>query len=147
MKFVIDTEFNGFGGQLISMGLVAEDGTEFYEELVLPKVIDPWVKQHVVPHLTEIPVPMSKFQAILGNFLGCFDNVHLIADWPEDIKHFCDCLVTGPGKRMALPGAKLDFTVFFGLPSTSQLSKIPHHALEDARAIARALGWSPTHYP
>ena len=35
MKLFLDTEFNGFGGKLISMALVPEDKTlpEFYKEL------------------------------------------------------------------------------------------------------------------
>ena len=60
-----------------------------------------------------------------------FDTIHIIADWPEDISHFCNALLTGPGTRLNAP--RLTMEVCRDLHGDS---KIPHNALEDARAIA-----------
>jgi hypothetical protein len=59
------------------------------------------------------------------------DTIHIIADWPEDISHFCNALLTGPGTRLNTP--RLTMEVRRDLHGDS---KIPHNALEDARAIA-----------
>jgi len=57
MKYFFDTEFreDGHTIDLISIGIVAEDGREFYainEEANWHKIIhDPWLRENVVPHL------------------------------------------------------------------------------------------------
>ena len=75
MKIWIDCEFNEFGGDLISMALVAEDGREFYDVLEC-KNPGPWVAKNVMPFL--------KFQKYLFKFLNELVSIHLIANWPED---------------------------------------------------------------
>lgn len=152
MQFVIDCEFNEFGGELISLALVAQDGREFYEVFEdfsdYPydrspdrKVPGSFVRAHVLPVLNKAADSKREIQASLQSFLAQYAEIHVIADWPEDIKHFCDVLLTGPGQRMSLPGQRLFCEIRFDLPSTASLSNIPHNALEDARALARHLGW------
>lgn len=135
-KIYIDTEFNGFGGELISMALAAEDGREFYEVLELPPEgsIDPWVAKHVIPILNKQPVPKATFQHNLLKFLSKYTEVLIVADWPEDLKFFNQMLITGPGRCMSTPG-RLYTVLDRNLPDTSEVSKIPHNALEDARAL------------
>ena len=41
MKLWLDTEFNGWEGGLISMGITSEDGKEFYEVLEFNNPV-PW---------------------------------------------------------------------------------------------------------
>ena len=48
MKFWIDTEFNEYLGDLISMALVSEDGHEWYEALPCANP-GSWVAEHVMP--------------------------------------------------------------------------------------------------
>jgi len=133
-KIYLDTEFNGFQGELISMGLVAEDGSEFYEVLPYEYLsIDPWVEKHVIPILNKDPVCLATFREKLKNYLLQFSEIVIVADWPEDIQHFCAALITGPGMRIPTP--KMTFVMDSNLPNTSQYSKIPHNALEDARAL------------
>jgi hypothetical protein len=133
-KIYLDTEFNGFQGELISMGLVAENGSEFYEVLPYEHLsIDPWVQQHVIPILNKKPVLKLFFQHMLKVYLAQFSEIVIVADWPEDIQHFCAMLITGPGMRIPTPG--MTFIMDPNLPNTSQYSKIPHNALEDARAL------------
>jgi hypothetical protein len=132
MNIYIDCEYNGFGGNLISMALVSVDGQEFYEVLKCAKPVE-WVAVNVMPILNKEPVSTSLFQHKLQNFLMQYNNVHIIADWPEDISHFCSALLTGPGTRLNTP--LLTMEVRRDLHGDSRL---PHNALEDARGIAEA---------
>lgn len=129
MRIWIDTEFNEFRGALISMALVAENGREFYEVLECPKP-GPWVAQHVMPILGKKPVLLGELQAKLYLFLKRYYAVHIVADWPEDIAHFCQTLITGAGKRLDTPPLTLEIR-----RDLDAVSKIPHNALEDARAM------------
>lgn len=129
MNLYLDCEFNEFKGELISMALVADDGQEFYEVLECRNP-GPWVKQHVMPILNKPPVPLHIFQSILQTFLMKFETIEVIADWPEDIKHFCDALITGPGLRLNTP--PLQMTIY----RVDTASQLPHNALADARGIA-----------
>lgn len=134
MNIFIDCEFNGFGGDLISMALVAADGQEFYEVLSLEKdwEYQRWVADNVMPHLHKDPVNKQVFQAKLWKFINQYKEVHLIADWPDDIKYFCMSLITGPGVCINTP-SKL--TMEINRELSSNASTILHNALEDARAI------------
>jgi hypothetical protein len=50
MKIFLDTEFNGFQGDLISIGMVAEDGCIFYgvRNETQAMDIDPWVQENAL---------------------------------------------------------------------------------------------------
>ena len=131
MRMWIDTEFNEFKGDLISMALVAEDGREWYEVTYCENP-GPWVAQNVMPILNQAPIPKILMQSSLAQFLSRFTAVHLVADWPEDLAHFCELLITGPGYRLDTP--PLTMEIRRDLDSESAL---PHNALEDARANKR----------
>jgi hypothetical protein len=133
MKIYIDCEFNEFRGDLISMALVAADGSEFYEVLECANP-GPWVKQNVMPILNKEPVPDYIFKMKLFGYLNWFDSIELVADWPEDIKHFCEWVITGPGEMMNIPS----FTCSVRRDLNTKDSKIPHNALSDARALMEA---------
>lgn len=132
MKIYIDGEWNSFGGPLISLALVAEDGQEWHEVL---RCVDPhpWVAENVIPKLGKPHIPRYEFLDSLQRFLNKFDSIHIVADWPEDIAHFCTLLITGPGERMDTP------------PLTMEVVRIdagsanPHNALADARGLKDAL--------
>jgi hypothetical protein len=131
MKIYLDTEFNEFKGELISMALVAENGEEFYEVLgcANPK---PWVEAHVMPHLQRDPIEPEIFQHRLWKFLCQYPSVQVIADWPEDFKHFCEALMVGPGEVLETP----PISMALRRDLSSEHSGLPHNALHDARAIA-----------
>jgi hypothetical protein len=129
MNIYIDCEFNEFRGALISMALVAQDGREFYGVLHCADP-GPWVKEHVLPVLVELPMSYDCFQSELTEYLAQFERVNIVADWPEDIAHFCASLITGPGYRMATPPLTMEVR-----RDLDAVSKLPHNALEDARAI------------
>ena len=130
----IDTEFNGHGGRLISMALVCRS-CHFYEVLELGKdvKIEPWVQENVIPVLRKDAVSRESFQEKLGNFLRYqFHNgFTIMADWPDDVKHFCESLIVSPGKMISIPSFSAE--VDRHLSSTASL--VPHNALEDANSI------------
>lgn len=145
MRMWIDTEFNGFKGELISIAIVAEDGAEFYEILDVNERLDPWVFRNVIPvlnshrpdkdnrfgvHFPRTPISRSYVQNNLRAFLFGYKKVHLIADWPEDIALFCRLLLTEkPGERIDTPVLTMEIT------REDYVSAVPHNALEDARAM------------
>jgi hypothetical protein len=131
MRIWIDTEFNEFKGELISMALVAEDGREFYESLGCENP-GAWVAANVMPIICKDPVGKLDMQESLGEFLARYDAVHIVADWPEDIQHFCETLITGPGYRLDTPLLTMEIR-----RDLDAASVLPHNALEDARAIKR----------
>jgi len=132
VRMYIDTEFNGFGGDLISMALVTEDDDEFYEVLECQHPT-PWVKEHVMPFLHKKPVDMGTLQTNLAHFINQFNHINIIADWPDDIKYFCQALIIGPGKALSTP----PITMSIRRDLNSENSELPHNALYDARALAQ----------
>lgn len=130
MRMWIDCEFNSFQGELISMALVAADGREWYESLGCDDP-HPWVAENVMPVIGKPPILHERMQASLQQWLGHFDALHIVADWPEDIAHFCQFLITGPGMRLDTPPLTMEVR-----RDLDAHSKVPHNALEDARGIA-----------
>lgn len=133
MNIYIDTEFNDFGGDLISLAMVDENGREFYAVLNCQNPT-PWVAENVIPVLGQRFASLRILQTRMEAWLAEYDSVHVVADWPEDIAHFCRALITGPGMRMDTPPLTLEVR----RDLSSDASAIPHNALEDARAIWRA---------
>lgn len=135
MKFFIDTEFNGFGGKLLSIAIVPEHKNiaEFYCEILMTDQLEPWVKENVVPHMFQSPVTYREFQFALSRYLLNIeqDEIVIVADWPDDIRYFCEALITGPGDRIIMP-MHIKFELDLNIKYTSL---IPHNALHDARAI------------
>ena len=128
MRIFIDGEWNSYGGELISLALVAEDGRSFYEVLGCENP-DQWVTENVMPKLAKPWIVMQSLQQQLEYFLNQFDSVHIIADWPEDIMWFCKVLVTGPGTRLDTPPLTMQIL------RVDTVSKNPHNALADAEAL------------
>lgn len=139
MRIAVDCEFNGFGGELISMALVAEDGREWYAERTEPPVWNKWVYENVFPVLKLEPLELPEFRRQFRAFLEQFDNPTIVADWYTDLVLFFQVF------------AGRDHTESFHIPCTAVLlpdmeflpSAVPHNALEDARAIMKTLLASP----
>jgi hypothetical protein len=128
MNLFIDGEWNSYGGELISLALVAEDGRSFYEVIGCYKP-DPWVSENVMPKLGKQWVSLAKLQSDLQEFLSQFQRVNIIADWPEDLMWFCKVLITGPGLRLDTPPLTMKIL------RVDTVSKNPHNALADAQAL------------
>lgn len=142
MRYFLDTEYDGFGGALLSIALVAEDGgEEFYAVIEHDGVTDPWVERNVVPFLDMVPeslksphMPREEVAEALAHWLAHDEAPDVIADWPEDLAQLSMLLVTGPGRMVAMPGLTLRFVPLHGF-STAANSAVPHNALHDARAL------------
>lgn len=132
MRIFLDCEFNEFKGELISLALVSDDGREFYESVGCENP-GAWVAQHVMPILNTPTVTRDLFQLRLRFWLAQFETVHVVADWPEDIAHFCQSLITGPGYRMDTPPLTMEVL------RIDAESELPHNALADARGIRAAV--------
>jgi hypothetical protein len=141
MRYFLDTEFNGFGGCLISLGLAAEEGDQDYY-VVVPMTEEPlpWVEKHVIPYLRSVPNMMyNQLDPIaaahdIAAYLRTDPDPEIVADWPEDIALFCRLLLTGDGEIVDVSNVRFHFLRTPGF-STSRNSKVPHNALHDARAL------------
>lgn len=142
----LDTEFNGFGGDLISLALVSEPvkrhqmlrhlgettSHEFYRAVLCKGPVDSWVQQNVMPVLRIAPLMPALFRGEFHDFISKYDNPEIICDWHADAAHFCNMLA-GPDY-----GTSLDFPckiTILKTPSGQPVSATPHNALEDARAL------------
>jgi len=141
MRYFLDTEFNGFDGELISIALVPEFGDqEFYAVLPLPPEVHPWVARHVVPYLESVPPGLlnrlDRHTAAheLAAYLAGDRDPLIVADWPDDIALLCRLLVTGPAEIVDTGGLRFEFIRSPGF-STAMNSRVPHNALHDARAL------------
>lgn len=135
MNLFLDCEFNGFGGELISMALVDEHGLFFYEVLECPTPVE-WVKQNVLPITQKAPVSYSVFQQRLHNYLLQYEQINIIADWPEDLALFSRSLILAAGRCMITP--PLTMQLWLEQRTTAVLSEQPHYALADAKALQQS---------
>lgn len=138
MNIYIDCEFNGFGGELMSMALVAEDGREWYG--VLPPLAvdgyDPWVKANVVPFLMRGEATIKarsseEFRASFRDFMTGFDGPTIVSDWYTDLHHFLS-MFQG---RDHTESFNYSCNLVLDMNLSSGASAVPHNALHDARAI------------
>ena len=141
LRYFLDTEYNGWGGALLSLALVADSGEELYFVLDHDGPLEPWVERNVVPYFDSVPdslrtARLSRAAAAeaLGFFLGGDSDPLIIADWPEDIAHLSGLLVTGPGLMVPLASLRFQLVALTGF-STAANSAVPHNALHDARAL------------
>lgn len=138
MRYFLDTEFNEFGGDLISLALVGEDGRELY---VATECENPgnWVKENVIPIVScpgadPIEIDADQFGRAVAMLLHDDKSPVIIADWPDDIKYFCQALIVGPGKMVAIKGLQFQMIRVDAYP-TKLPGAVQHNALWDARAL------------
>ena len=146
MRYFLDTEFNGFGGALLSLALVPDEGAdELYLTLRSSDPILPWVERHVIPYLDSVPAGLvsprlerAAAADAVSHYLGFDPAPEIVADWPEDFSQFCNLLMTGPGQMVAIPALTFRLIPLQGF-STAANSAVPHNALHDARALREHL--------
>ena len=141
MRYFLDTEYNGWGGALLSLALVPDRGEELYLTLEWEGSLEAWVERNVVPYLDMVPDSlasprMSRLDAArtLAHYLSGDSEPLIVADWPEDIALLNALLLTGPGTMVEVPPLAFRFVPLSGF-STAANSKVPHNALHDARAL------------
>ena len=142
MRYFLDCEYNGFGGALLSLALVPDDGSEeFYVTLACGDPLHPWVERHVLPFLDSVPAGLTsprleREQAALAlaAWLAGDRAVEVLADWPDDIAYFCRLLTVAPGRMVPVPPLAFRLLTLHNF-STAANSAVPHNALHDARAL------------
>ena len=141
LRYFLDTEYNGWGGALLSLALVPDHGEELYLTLDWDCALEEWVERNVIPYLDTVPEALvsprlgrADAARAVAHYLAGDEEPLIVADWPEDVALFNALLVTGPGVMAEVP--ELTFRVI-QLPgfSTAANSKVPHNALHDARAL------------
>lgn len=138
MRFFFDTEFieDGRTIDLISIGMVAEDGRTFYAE---PAECDlsracPWVRANVLPHLISDKTPRAEIAKQLVEFVG---------ESPEIWAYYADydwvALCQLFGRMVDLPKGWPKFcrdvkqlAVSLGNPKLPKQNSAEHNALADA---------------
>src|SRR5207237_8412732 len=104
LRYFLETEYNGWGGALLSLALVPEDGEELYLTLDWDGPLEPWVERHVIPYLDVVPESLTSSRLsrpdaarMVAHYLAGDPDPLIVADWPEDIAQLNTLLVTGPG--------------------------------------------------
>jgi hypothetical protein len=135
MRYFLDAEFNGFGGDLMSIALAPADqaAPPFYEVLPCSKP-QPWVAQHILPVLGKQPAPRCAAVATLAAYLAADTQPVITADWPEDIAHLALLMLPMPGHRISLPRVMFEL-LELPLFDSQALSMVPHNARHDAAAL------------
>lgn len=145
MNYYLDTEFNGFGGALMSLALVREDGESLYMVFPKPYRPDDWVLANVTPLLHDVPesvwvaeVPTEAAPALIWRFLyGDADPV-IHTDWPDDVRYFCQAVIVGPGQMAPIPSLKFQVHRVDAYP-TDLPGAVQHNAWWDAMALRHIL--------
>lgn len=132
MNVFLDAEFDVPTKTLISLGIITEDGTrEFYEVLDYSNIQDEWVKANVIPILQKEPITREEFQDKLSKFLGQFAGINVIVNHPNDVIYFSEALLYGD-KGKWIKVQPLTFEVDDALSGKG--SELLHNAIHDARA-------------
>ena len=153
MRFWFDTEFieDGKTIDLMSIGVVCEDGRRYYAELEGCNyvVASDWVWENVIPHLSGIKTNRQQVAADLIDFMG--DEPEIWA-WYADYDWVALCQLFGT--MMDLPNGwpmycrdVKQLADDKGNPELNSDNPKPHNALEDAiecRARWRVLQEYPT---
>ncbi|MEP7209626.1 MAG: hypothetical protein ABI740_02210 [Alphaproteobacteria bacterium] len=141
MRYFLDTEFNGFGGALISLALVSETGTSLYLVYGIPPAPDPFVRDHVQPKLLCVPanvevrhVDQATGARAIEAFLHPDPDPQLIADWPDDVRLCCQALMISPERTAPIDHLSFEIHRVESYP-TELAGAVEHNAWWDAMAL------------
>lgn len=148
MKYFLDTEFIESGPrhpiQLISIGIVAEDGREFYaiSREFKPEDANDWVREHVISDLeSEDAVPRKSLKRIAvdvqafvlqGDVKPEFWGYYADYDWVVFAQLFATMMDLPKGFPMFCMDLK-QWSEQLGNPTLPAQSSTEHNALHDAR--------------
>jgi hypothetical protein len=147
MRHFIDCEFDGHGGSLISVAMVAEDGRSLHVRAMDASPRDPWVIANVLPVLDshkadwDHSVFGDNIGSVLRRFLGEDEAPTIIADSPVDIGRFCAAISTGPdGGWESTDYPRMTFEVHnVDCYPTDLPGAVQHNAWWDAMALRHRL--------
>lgn len=139
MMYWFDTEFieDGITIELISIGIVADDGREYYAECKEADLrrASQWVKDNVFPHLTGKPTPRSVIASDIITFVGSkpeFWAYYADYDWVALCQLYGTMMDLPKGWPMFCMDIK-QRCVEVGNPTLPPKIGSEHHALADAR--------------
>jgi len=146
VKYWFDTEFieDGKTIDLISIGIVSEDGRELYlesAEVNLDRASD-WVKANVLPHLTGERWSRIAIETDIRNFIGRSSKPEIWGyyadyDWVVLCQLFGTMMDLPKGWPMYCRDVK-QLCDDLGNPELPKQSETEHHALADARWTKQA---------
>jgi len=143
MKYFLDTEFSERGAkfpvQLISIGIVAEDGREFYAVSANfdEDACNDWVKTNVLPHVYD-DFPMSLWtiaesvKAFIGDDKPEFWGYYADYDWVVFCQMFGSMIDLPKGWPKYCRDIK-QLRDDLGNPALPKQSSTEHNALNDAK--------------
>jgi hypothetical protein len=148
MRYFLDTEFIESGPHkpidLISIGIVAEDGREFYaiSSEFDPATANDWVKANVLPHLGEGRMcSLEQMARSLKRFVGDdkpeFWGYYADYDWVVFCQIFGTMINLPEGWPMFCHDLK-QWCAELGNPKLPAQASVEHNALHDARWNADA---------
>jgi hypothetical protein len=151
LQYFLDTEFNGFGGALISLGLVREDGPSLYLIYATQETTNPFVRSKVKPNLLCVPpgvvarrVSQGEGAHAIEAFLHGDADALIIADWPADLSLFCQALMLEPGLMVPITRLRFELHRVTSYP-TDLAGAVEHNACWDAMALRQRLMHEPAH--
>jgi hypothetical protein len=153
MRIYFDTEFieDGRTIDLLSIGLVREDGATYYAE---PSETDrgrasDWVNENVVPYLVGPMKPRAQIAEEIVEFVGPepeFWAWYADYDWVALCQLFGTMMDLPDGWPMYCRDYKQDVDRYqpdgFWLPKQDETDGPEHHALSDAKWLARVWRWN-----
>lgn len=133
----LDTEFDGHGGDLISLALAGADGSRWYG-IFNAYCGNDWVAEHVAPMLYAMHPTISgddeTLRFSLHEFLISHPNATIWADWPADFEHLMR-LMRG---RTFDESLVMDVSMrLIRSPVGEPRPEFPHNALSDAIALCK----------
>jgi len=143
MLVFLDTEFTDFlDPKLISIGMIADSGEEFYAEVPFPdSSCSAFVREAVIPLLNQYPnayCPVSQIGMRIRTWLEIIkrrgDDVEICVDYQTDWDLFADAMENRvpPWCKLRHIGRNINELLRYAYHKTNGLPE--HHALYDAQA-------------
>jgi hypothetical protein len=135
MRYFVDAEFNGFGGELVSLAAVPEtnERPHFYEAVGCQRP-SLWVRINLIPVLQTRPRSWGEVAHLFASYLEADPEPVIVSDCAESLAHAALLLTDRAGGR--LMGARVRFEL---LPqsdfSAQAVSETPNNAYRDAIAL------------
>lgn len=145
MRYYLDTEFNGFGGELISLALVPETGDAAYYVFGDFGVPVAWVAENVLPLIWKTPQPVPKrlwdrqsAAMDIAFYLRADPQPIIVSDWPADIRYFCELVEFPDGKMAPIQNVVFVLNRVDAYPTELE-GAVQHNAWWDALALREIL--------
>lgn len=135
MNLYLDTEFDGHGGDLISLALAGDDGSQWYG-IFNDYCSDEWVKEHVSPLLYAMKPTIQGDHRVLRfslkEYLKAREGCTIWADWPADFEWLMSAMCGDSYSDSFLIPCRMQLII---TPDGEPKPEIPHNALSDALAL------------